>query len=337
MNQKENRIFIFVSIIDHFNGVEETFPYSKFTNYRIIIETKYKKWTVDRRYKQFEELHNQMKMKISPLPKFPEKRFFSRNSNTIRERKELFSQYINYILAKINFISNNFITEFLGIDKELIAILLKCPTAICRNPLNKSSTIQDCSRARKSRSHIHKDNLYSSFNRSEIKPKIENESNHIDELLINLENNKENICQIVNEWWKLMKRKKKWESLKREDIYKLLFGNNVLKNNGLLNHCGSINKNVLGAEACLDLVAKLIDYETNPDCENCIFFLKMSTILQIQKMNLDMHLMSNKPLVITNSFKILKALVSNEKGFKIDEILKDRNKIDIFNNFLSID
>ena len=327
--QIENRLIIFVTMKDHFKRQEENFPYSNYIDYRIFVETKNNKWSVDRRYSNFETLHNELKKKISPLPDFPEKRFFSMSDKTIQERKEHFCLYLNYILIKTNFTTNNILLEFLAIEKELIMMLLKYPTIIHRNTINNSSLINVEKKNRKSKSaKVQKNNLFISFHKS-------SKSNHIDEFIYSLEENKENICNNALELWQSMKKKKKWEILTRENIIKLFFGNkSTFNKNGLLYHCGNIQKNKLGSEACLDLIAKLVDYETNPDCENCVIILRMSRIEHIEKMNLESHLMSNKLLVTINAFKILKVIIANENELKIDDVLKDKSNIEKFNNFI---
>ena len=337
MQQINNRLLFFVSIKEHTIFKEDNFPYSDYIKYNIQVETRNRKWYVFRRYKNFETLHNELQKKIHNLPKFPEKRFFSMSDCTIQERKELFSKYLNFVLSKPNFSIYIVLLDFLDIDKELILLLQKYPTTIHRNTITRDPFFKICRKISKS-ALVLKDNLslssYDKINESTELDKVKIDK--IDEFINSLELNKESICQNVKDFWHFVKKTKKLENLNREDIMKLFYGNrSCLNKNGLIFHCGNIIKNVLGSEACLDLIAKLIDYETNSDSENCIFFLKMSRIEHLEKMNLESHLRSNKPLVILNVFKILKVLINIENGPKIDDILKDKNNIEKFSSFLS--
>jgi len=84
----------------------------------------------------------------------------------------------------------------------------------------------------------------------------------------------------------------------------------------------------------LNLIAKLIDYETNPDCEGSIFILRMLRVEHIKLMKLEEHIKSTNSFVVNNACKILKILTNGDKAVNILSILKDERLINNFNNFL---
>ena len=337
MKSKDNKIFILVSIREHIKKEEDYFPYCSYIEYRVHVETKYRKWYVDKRYNSFQLLHEEIQRKLSPLPRFPEKRIFNMSEKIIRERKILFEEYLNYVLQKTNFITNLHILDFLRIDKELVLLLLKYPTTINRSSLT-ASQIEGKDRRRLSKSCIYKkDSKYATFLQKDTSKEDDDEVplNHIDWFIRNLDSEKEDICENVKLFWDSLKRKKKWEHLERNDVVKLFFGSSCFINkSGLIYNCGIVDRNILGAQACLNLIAMLIDYETNPDCEMCISILKSSTVEHLEMMKLDKHLLSNKPIVILNTFKIIKVIISGDRGIKLDQLLKDKRNIDKFNNFV---
>ena len=80
----------------------------------------------------------------------------------------------------------------------------------------------------------------------------------------------------------------------KNEIYKLFFGTKSPEiKNGLIYHCGRVRQNILGAQACLNLLANLLDYEKNPECENYLVIFKMFHFGNIDQINLENHLKSN--------------------------------------------
>lgn len=98
---------------------------------------------------------------------------------------------------------------------------------------------------------------------------------------------------------------------------------------GLLHYIGNIEQNNIGSESCLEFLSKLLDYEFNPDCENYIFMLKYSKIENLLELNLQEHLNSNKPNVVQATFKILKAILSDDKyiSVKAKRLIGEENSI----------
>ena len=337
MKSSDHKIFILVSIREHIKKEEDYFPYCKYIEYRVHVETKYRTWYVDKRYNNFQLLHEEIKKKYSPLPRFPEKRIFNMSEEIIRERKTLFTEYLNYVIQKTNFINNLHILDFLKIDKELVMLLLKYPTTINHKTL-LSSQIELRKLRKKSKSCLNiKDSKYATFlNKDNTYEEDEDVPlDQIDWFIRSLDSEKEEICKNVKLFWDFLKKKQKWEHLTRNDVVKLLYGSSYFLNkSGLIYNCGIVDRNILGAQACLNLIAMLIDYETNPDCEMCISILKSSKFEHFEMMKLDKHLMSNKPDVILNAFKIIKVILNEERVIKLDQLLKDKKNIEKYNYFV---
>jgi len=214
-------------------------------------------------------------------------------------------------------------------------MFLKYPSTIEINPKLTQSQIVLTKKMKKSKSaQYQKDSKFNTFIEKSKEPFEEEEfiaPNPVDEFVKNLEIDKENIGRNVNKFWDTLKRKNK--VLLRDDIIKLLCGNKpALNENGLIAHSGKIDENIIGSEACLGLISKLVNHETNPDCDNCINIIKMLRLEYIQKMNLEKHLTSNKPFVISNALKILRIFYNTDKGVRLDQILTEKT-IEKFNTF----
>ena len=96
-------------------------------------------------------------------------------------------------------------------------------------------------------------------------------------------------------------------------------------------HVGEIENNVLGAQACLDFLVKLLDYEYNPECELYRYVFKTRKIDFFLEMNLHEHAKSQNVNVVNSAFKIIKMLIDEKISRKyIKMILKEESVIDKF-------
>lgn len=103
---------------------------------------------------------------------------------------------------------------------------------------------------------------------------------------------------------------------------------------GLIYHIGSRDENLLGSEACLEFLGKLINFEFNPECEAYIYMLKITKIEQLNNMRLLDHINSGKHNIIMTVFSILKAILLEDKQYliKLKKLINDET---IINKFLS--
>ena len=196
---------------------------------------------------------------------------------------------------------------------------------------------------------------------SDIKEKMNKSANMmvIEEFLRNLQYKSENKIDIIQTFELFLKSKKNWPNFKLEELSKLFYGdleadniisitsNKESKRNskeniekielplkGLIYHIGRRVENILGAEACLVFLGKLINFEFNPECEAYIYMLKITKIDQLNSMKLVDHINTGKQNIILVCFSVLKAILTEDKCYliKLKRFIKDDK---IINNYLS--
>lgn len=101
---------------------------------------------------------------------------------------------------------------------------------------------------------------------------------------------------------------------------------------GLIYHIGSREENLLGSEACLEFLGKLINFEFNPECEAYIYMLKITKIDQLNNMRLIEHINSGKNNILLIAFSILKAILVEDKAYliKLKKLINDEQTINKF-------
>lgn len=91
--------------------------------YEIKFFTRYKTWTLYKRYSQFLELRNKLaSKKIKNLPKLPPKLYFS-NDQKLSERQLGLEDFLNDLFRNVNILRYPEIIEFIKCPKEIIDIL----------------------------------------------------------------------------------------------------------------------------------------------------------------------------------------------------------------------
>jgi hypothetical protein len=340
----EGKQMINIQINDHKLCSESTFPYTNFVIYKVELETKLKSWSIYRRFKNFEALHTELKKKYLNLPVFPEKKFFNLSEETINQRKRILTEYLNYFLQKTNFSVNSALLEFLELDKEFLLILIKFPSAILSRSASQKRILDKEELVRKAKSKEKEKDYFNFFNKGKNLFNDLDESsilerlnyNLIDDLLNNLESSREDMCENINKFWLHLKEQENWPRFSTSDLIKLFFGNHEeIEQNGLIYYSGRVRENVLGAEACLSLICKMLDYETNPECEKCVNVFRMARTEHLQMMNLERHLKCNKPIVLNNALKLMKLVSMGEKPIDIYTIIKDPVNIDKYIHYIS--
>lgn len=344
-NQK--RLLVKCKNIDHQIQSERTFPFKKYVEYSFKISTNYKKWTIFRRYTDFENLHKKLINRIPKIPNLPAKTFFNMNDKVIKERKMLLEEYLNNLFQIVNVSNYPDILEFIEIDKDLIVLLIKNNSMIDTSNILLHPQMLYPTRtkngSKKSRSYdiMKQDNYYKSFLEYKMSDKsvqlLEKSASLmlIEELLYNLQNKSENQCNIIKTFQDYLKSKRNWPRFKSDEISRLFFGDK--NNKGLLYHSGRIEHNLIGSISCLEFLAKLVDFEFNPDCELFSSVLKTLTKEQFLSMDINSHLKSNKPSVVESSFKILKALTDdNNTSTLLKEFIKDKEIMNKYYSWLDI-
>ena len=91
--------------------------------YEIKFFTRYKTWTLYKRYSQFLELRDKLaSKKIKNLPKLPPKLYFS-NDKKLSERQLGLEDFLNDLFRNVNILRYPEIIEFIKCPKEIIDIL----------------------------------------------------------------------------------------------------------------------------------------------------------------------------------------------------------------------
>ena len=184
----------------------------------------------------------------------------------------------------------------------------------------------------------------------------------IEEFLINLSQKNENKSEIIKTFEGFLKRKKKWPCFNKDEISKLFEGekttssevsinnqsntsttsNGEIKKkekviNGLLFHIGDIENNILGAQACLEFIVKLLDYEYNPECELYRYVFKTRKIESLLEMKLVVHAKSQNIKIVNSVYKILKLLIDEKMNWKNLKILiNDDEVLEAFMNWINV-
>ena len=94
---------------------------------------------------------------------------------------------------------------------------------------------------------------------------------------------------------------------------------------GLIHHSGTIEENLLGAESCLELLAKLIDCQYNPNSEFFVCLLKSGNASEIFQMNLEKHLKNKKSNVKSACYKIIEVVlegIESQNGVQLDYLIR---------------
>jgi len=238
----------------------------------------------------------------------------------ITERKIVLEHYLNYLLDKVDLLKHPQILQFiLSEDHNINMFLEQMKDSSESSFKRKKSSTSNLIRSRSSDNQIYFSstlrvgNPYFSLNKDFSKL--------VDTFLENLEDEKEDMCSNIQDFWKAFKEVK-WTNIKREDILKLLYGSAISK--GLIYNCGRIKVNPLGSQEALKLLHKLVRYDFNPDCEYYIILLKMIRLEHILQLNIHLHLTLNKQGVTEACFQLLTHFINIEKGITPCSILMNK-------------
>ena len=338
------------SITDYTICEDIKFPYSKYFMYTINIQTNKKSWNIKRRYTHFDDLKKKLKiMKISNIPKLPPKKLFL-TSDALNDRKLNLQKFLNTLCAREDVFKNNDLLNFIEIEKEEYLMLKEniedsshatfgsCSTN--ENSPIRNDKIRSFINLRKSKSSdvLINDNFFYSKklfrsgteqNESEILLES-NMKTKIKKFLRDLNTNLKDKCGIIKEFDEQLRNNKSGQSLQREEVYRLMYGEVIDCNllHGLIYHSGNFGENQIGAECCLEFLSTLIDHQHNIDCDYFVNILKIAKLPSILEMKLDTHINSNKKKVLNACCNILKTLLNEDKGILIMNILKSEEMIE---------
>jgi hypothetical protein len=339
--------FIICNIKEHELKNEEYFPYSEYVVYRIDLNSSIKNWSIWKRYKDFKELRDLIHKNnyIINLPNFPEKKIFNKSKETIDQRKKLLTAFLNFLFAKMKMRYFKEVINFIEIDKDTLSLISKKNEldSISMTFNNKSTILKQIDKTKEDNDNQTENknssqNYYTKYldyrlGESQIKNAY---MQVIEEFLKNLNEKYENKTNIVKNFEIFLKSKKNWPQFKTEEIFKLFFGEYDKVNcsyiiHGMLSHIGKYEENILGAEACLKFLVKLLECEFNPEYEKYISVLKQMKKEHLETMKLDYHLANNK--IKIQVFKLLKCLYEHNNP-KLDQILDECNLLTPYKNYL---
>lgn len=324
---------------------EKSFPFLQYTEYKIILKTNKKKWEINKRYNDFDQLNsNLIKANIRNLPKLPQKAIF-KSKDFISERKTKLQKYMTILLLRDDIYSIDLIFDFIELKKEEYLLMRSnledmetCPNS----PYSSSSTSTKastfkflCDQKQKEETVIDNDFFYANFNLNEESIKYENEgvktkiSDFLTELNSKGNNNKSLTIQKFRDClFDNLRKKTPGFYLQNEDIYKLLFGDRSSRKFGLVFHCGDLKKNKFGSEKCVEFLSNLLDYEYNMDSENFGAILRIGKLDIFKQMGLKNHLTADKPNLFSSCCKIISLILNEEKKITIKALLDNNEELE---------
>ena len=227
--------------------------HSDYAEYSLKIETDYAKWTLKKRYDEFNKLNSKLIDRIPEMKKlFPPKRLFKSTDELICERIKSFTKYFNYLFCNINIFLIEEILKFISLKKEIILLFMKKYTMLkigeentvftsLKNAFNITNELEEIiyktEKKNKSNDDIinileNENNYYYSILKYEMKRQVsfswdeppQNTPNLfvIKEFLNNLEEKSENKTDIIQNFEDFLKNNNKWIRLASKEI-KLLF------------------------------------------------------------------------------------------------------------------
>ena len=210
---------------------------SNFIIYVIKVITSYGKWFIEKRYSDFENLNNSLK--INDLNKlFPPKRLFKNSESIVEERKKKFNNYLFYLLNNYDILKYPVLINFFKIKDEIIDLYLKNSSmtlneyGIEQNHILSKSLQPNFSNSL----HLSSDNyfiLYEDYKTTseDIIDKTQINNYVIEEFLRNLDSKIENMGEIVKTFLAYLRYENKWKKLSKDDIIKLFNGGNIININ----------------------------------------------------------------------------------------------------------
>ncbi len=285
--------------------IKNGFFNSNFVEYIIKVKTVYKKWTIHKRYSDFEKLYLLLYKKYPYLnfPSFPPKRVFRFTDNTIEERKNKFNNFLYFINHKINFYKNPEIINFFDFNSDILQIYAKNKSMINNknsqedlnyfnminnyNGMNRvmssnnlTENINNIHLYDKENSFLYDDNYFVSFEEFKKNNSDFNTLNLyiIDEFLRNLDEQNEHIGEITKTFFNFMKNKNKWKTFSKNEIIKLLIGGFITKDTNNIINLKNNKKDLFSSEEMPQIIRGIFFHIGNYKLNNygsksCMNFL----------------------------------------------------------------
>jgi len=346
-NRDSKEKFYITCKISNYESCSDSFiPFFGYIEYKITLKTNLKSWEIKRRYKHFDELHKRLSKKIKNMPKLPNKTIF-KSQEIINDRKIKLQKYLINLLRRDDIYNHDLIFDFIELKKEEFLLM--------KDNIDEDSSpdTSPLSTFRKNQSYLFfpvknlfnlkntKDDIiindnffYSNLNLGEEQEnnnfKFKKNKKLINDFLDDLNSKKREMSEIIKYFKEkiLFNNNRKINSdFQSEDIYRLFFGDKLNKKFGLLFHCGDIKANILGAELCIELLTKLINFEYNINSEHFIDILKLGKLENFNQINFAFHLESGKPSIFAACCKIIKNIINNDKGINLEKLLSKKHDL----------
>ena len=368
-NESDNEKIEISALITSYRIVEDSKKFFKknYALFEIKLLTPYKIWIIHKRYSQFAQLKKELELQgAENLPPLPKKYIFL-NEEKLNERKLNLEEFLNELIKSVNIIKYPLIIEFLECPKDVVDIIklnFDCLTSslIKNNTINNNNYYNGRISTNKNNlynyNEINSNNFYSSVAEfklnNNMKEYMDNEDFYEDEispgtlaiqeflrnLMVALYNKTELIFQFEF-FLKNTKNPEKnlncnnWFYLSDNEIEIFLEGfySNIshAKINGFLYHCGNIQKNKLGAQKCLEFLAKMLNEDFNPQADIFKKIFKRCRIENIVQMELESHIIDNSNSNRNNAFIILYKFVGKKNvEAKIKRILMHQEAEKLF-------
>lgn len=289
------------------------------------------------------------------MPKLPKKTIF-KSEEILNDRKITLQKYLTNLLRRDDVYNHDLIFDFILLKKEDYLLMKdnlddECSTADNSpyfSPLRKSSIcFKTVIENRNNKDTVINNNFYYSFLNRDEEDRENNKINAtrmlIAEFLDDLNaskkiKDKSLVIEKFKQDFLFGDSKKTKYAFKNEDIYKLFFGDKVLKKNGLIFHAGDIEGNLLGAERCIELLSNLIDYEYNLESEFFINIFRLGKLDNFNQMKLRIHLTSGKPNLFNSCCRLIKIILNEDKNISFETLLVEDDLVKkIINYFLRYD
>ena len=262
--EKKSRLFRLKANIVGSKLIHQSGFHHDYIEYYLQMETDYLKWSLKKRYEDFNKFNTKLIELIPELKKFfPPKRLFKSSDKTVSERIKLFNKYLNYLFCNINIFLIDDIMDFISLKKEIVELFIKKYNMLRINEDNyvlKSlkkacEKIKKKEELKKEKERIKRNN----FNSINIEKQIDNyyeaildyeikRQNGFDwdeqkdvtpnlivikEFLNNLSEKLENNTEILQSFEKFLNKGAKWTKLSSKEIKILYIGeegsNNILE------------------------------------------------------------------------------------------------------------
>lgn len=326
---------------------------TKSTKYLISIMTHYKSWEISKRFSDFAILQKSLKEKkgFEILPELPPKRWFNKNSvSTINERTKGFEHYLNTILNYPSSLYCDEIVSFIQIEDDVLRLLLVSQAKLKKSTPDSflSSFLETKSSETIDSLFNSSDNLYSNIflfsqnQRTSTRRTVEATGNRlaIEEFLRNLSNQREDQCSIINVFEEFFQNQIKEDKVFSQlDIELLFIGSDsyalhekdVLSKktkikkskenrfSGILYYIGQFNDNIIGSEACLSFLTRLLSYEYNFELEKYMTILKSLELKYLSQMKLNQLIKYHKKeSLVQLTYKLIMTLYNNQ--FELEKL-----------------